>query len=132
MIPLITGLTLHVRWAKIHFFAIFVGVNLTFFPQHFLGLAGIPRRYSDYPDSYIGWNVLRSIGSVISFVRVLYFIVVVWEAFAAQRGYITSLNSNTILEWKSIGPPPIHGFNETGSTWQKIHNQPNLNIPSSI
>lgn len=130
--PLITGLTLHVRWAKIHFFAIFVGVNLTFFPQHFLGLAGIPRRYSDYPDSYIGWNVLRSIGSVISFVRVLYFIVVVWEAFAAQRGYITSLNSNTILEWKSIGPPPIHGFNETGSTWQKIHNQPNLNIPSSI
>ena len=75
--PLITGLTLNPLWLKIQFFIIFVGVNVTFFPIHFLGLAGIPRRYSDYPDSFLAWNIIARFGSLISVVAVIYFLIIV-------------------------------------------------------
>merc|ERR1712173_90674 len=72
--PLFTGLALHPPLSKIQFGLMFFSVNLTFFPIHFLGLAGIPRRYSDYPDSYQLWNVVARIGSIISIVSVILFI----------------------------------------------------------
>lgn len=114
--PLFSGVTLHRRWTKIHFFTIFIGVNLTFFPQHFLGLAGIPRRYSDYPDTYVKWNVLSSAGSIISFVALLFFIFILWEALAAQRGVITSSHLQSSIEWQQhrhIFPPDHHNIRET-------------------
>lgn len=113
--PLITGLTLHSRWAKSHFFAMFLGVNLTFFPQHFLGLAGIPRRYSDYPDALMQWNIVSSIGSIVSFIATLYFIFIVWEAFAAHRGIIWGSHLSTALEWDNRLPLDFHNAPETGA-----------------
>lgn len=118
--PLITGLSLHGKWSKVHFWVIFFGVNMTFFPQHFLGLAGIPRRYSDYPDSFTTWNVVSSIGSVVSFAALLYFIFILWEAFVSQRGLIFSPTSRSSLEWQEIAPPGFHNSEETGSVISEV------------
>lgn len=83
--PLITGLGLHPVWRKGQFFLIFVGVNLTFFPQHFLGLRGMPRRYSDYPDAYFFYNIISRWGSLVSFVALIGFLFIVWESVVRQR-----------------------------------------------
>jgi len=99
---------------KIHFWLTFIGVNLIFFPQHFLGLAGMPRRYADYPDAYAGWNYVSSVGSYISAFGVLVFLVLLAHAFI--RGKRVPNNqwgegANT-LEWTLSSPPPFHQFNE--------------------
>uniref|UniRef100_A0AAU8L4S3 Cytochrome c oxidase subunit 1 n=3 Tax=unclassified Polychaeta TaxID=331568 RepID=A0AAU8L4S3_9ANNE len=111
--PLFTGVTLHARWTKVHFFAMFIGVNLTFFPQHFLGLSGMPRRYSDYPDTYLKWNVISSAGSMISFVALLLFVFILWEALSAQRGIISSSHLTSSLEWQDLLPLDFHNMPET-------------------
>jgi cytochrome c oxidase subunit 1 len=99
---------------KIHFWLTFIGVNLIFFPQHFLGLAGMPRRYADYPDAYAGWNYVSSVGSYISAFGVLVFLVLVAHAFI--RGKRVADNQwgegATTLEWTLSSPPPFHQFNE--------------------
>lgn len=109
---LFTGLSLNEKLCKIQFFTIFLGVNLTFFPQHFLGLAGIPRRYSDYPDAYILWNVVSSIGSIISLIRVLFLIFIIWERFSSQRKRIFALNIISSIEWLQQLPPSEHRYSE--------------------
>ena len=125
--PIITGITLHRYWIKSHFILIFIGVNLTFFPQHFLGLAGIPRRYSDYPDAFTKWNVISSAGSIISFVGLLAFIIIVWERLATQRGVIFSERIPSEIEWKLGTPCPFHTSTEitaltypVNKTWYKL------------
>ena len=110
--PLFTGLTLHPTWIKVHFGTIFLGVNITFFPQHFLGLNGIPRRYSDYPDRYTTWNVVSTIGSTISLIATLGFVIIVWEALVSQRQALGALSLPTSIEWLHPYPPADHSFME--------------------
>jgi cytochrome c oxidase subunit 1 len=97
---------------KMHFWVAFIGVNMIFMPQHFLGLAGMPRRYVDYPDAYAGWNYVSSIGSYISGLSVLIFFFGVWKAF---RDKIPAGDNPwgvgaTTLEWTISSPPPYHQF----------------------
>lgn len=97
---------------KLHFWLFFIGVNVTFFPQHFLGLQGMPRRYPDYPDAYAGWNMVSSIGSYISFASTLFFIGVILVTF--MRRVPAGANpwgaGATTLEWTIPSPPPFHTF----------------------
>nr|YP_009502918.1 cytochrome c oxidase subunit I [Spongiocaris panglao]AXG21495.1 cytochrome c oxidase subunit I [Spongiocaris panglao] len=109
---LFTGLTLTPNWLKIHFLIMFIGVNITFFPQHFLGLNGMPRRYSDYPDAYMTWNVVSSIGSLVSLIAVLMFMFIVWESFMSKRPVINSMSLSSSLEWQQNLPPSSHSYME--------------------
>jgi len=111
--PLFTGLTLNDILTKIHFFGIFLRVNLTFFPQHFLGLSGIPRRYSDYPDIYTTWNVISSIGSIISILTIVLFVYILIESFITKRVVIYTLNINSFVEWSHPYPPSDHSYDDT-------------------
>ena len=112
--PKITGYMYNETLAKLHFWITFVGVNLAFFPMHFLGLAGMPRRYVDYPDAFAGWNYVSSIGSYISGFGVLVFLLCMADAFMRKR--IAGDNpwgvGATTLEWTLPSPPPFHTYND--------------------
>ncbi len=110
--PKITGYTYEEWLGKLHFWVTFVGVNLVFFPQHFLGLAGMPRRYVDYPDAFAGWNFVSSIGSYISGVGVLIFLIGMARAFARKQlaGNNPWGPGATTLEWTLSSPPPFHQY----------------------
>nr|YP_010693408.1 cytochrome c oxidase subunit I [Gonopsis coccinea]WCB99290.1 cytochrome c oxidase subunit I [Gonopsis coccinea] len=110
--PLFTGMTMNPKWLKIQFIIMFIGVNTTFFPQHFLGLSGMPRRYSDYPDSYTSWNIISSIGSITSMISIIMFIMILWETMLSKRVVIFSENMNSSIEWMQKMPPAEHSYNE--------------------
>jgi cytochrome c oxidase subunit I len=98
--------------AKLHFWVTFIGVNLVFFPQHFLGLQGMPRRYVDYPDAFAGWNLISSIGSYISAFGVLIFLFNVIQAIIRKEAAANNPwgAGATTLEWTLTSPPPFHQF----------------------
>ncbi len=99
---------------RIHFWIMFVGVNVTFFPQHFLGLAGMPRRIPDYPDAFAGWNMVSSVGSYISAFGVLLFLWILYRTFTAGErvGENPWGEGATTLEWSVSSPPPFHSYDE--------------------
>nr|ARH55107.1 cytochrome c oxidase subunit 1 [Niptus hololeucus] len=110
--PLFTGLTLNNKFLKIQFLIMFMGVNMTFFPQHFLGLSGMPRRYSDYPDAYLTWNIVSSIGSMISLIGIVMFTTLIWESMISNRKAFMPLSMPTSIEWMQNFPPAEHSYSE--------------------
>ena len=132
----ITGLQYPEALGQIHFWLFFTGVNLTFFPMHFLGLAGMPRRIPDYPDAYAGWNAIASYGSYVSVFGALFFLYVVYatltsdeecgeypwavdsEKFplnAPAQGGVVKEDFLPTLEWLLPSPPAYHTFEEVPS-----------------
>jgi len=126
--PKILGKMYNETYAQIHFWTLFIGVNTTFMPQHFLGLAGMPRRIRDYPDAFEGWNYVSSIGSLISVVRTRMFLFVIYDMLASDRVavanpwaqapffvstpiFLANTPSSTTLEWALPSPTPYHAYN---------------------
>jgi cytochrome c oxidase subunit 1 len=99
---------------RLHFWITFVGVNLTFFPMHFSGLAGMPRRVPDYPDAFAGWNMVSSLGSYLSFAGALLFIFIVFRTLTSGKpvGENQWGDGANTLEWTVSSPPPFHTFEE--------------------
>jgi cytochrome c oxidase subunit 1 len=125
-VPKILGLNYNLQLSKAQFWLLFAGVNLTFFPQHFLGLQGMPRRISDYPDAFAGWNLISSFGSIISVVAAALFLYIVYDQLVAglyagrhpwlsPQFYTDTLQSllnrsYPSLEWALSSPPKPHAF----------------------
>jgi cytochrome c oxidase subunit 1 len=115
------------EWAgKVHFWTMFIGSNLTFFPQHFLGRQGMPRRYIDYPEAFAYWNYISSIGAFIAFASFVFFIGIVFYTLLYGRR-VTEANywneHADTLEWTLPSPPPEHTFETLPkrSDWDKSH-----------
>ncbi|HCQ70959.1 MAG TPA: cytochrome c oxidase subunit I [Rhodospirillaceae bacterium] len=98
----------------VHFWMTFIGVNLIFFPQHFLGLQGMPRRYIDYPDAYAGWNEISSYGAYLTGIATVWFLVTaLYTMFAGRKvgeNYWDAKPQSMTLEWTLSSPPPFHQF----------------------
>tara|TARA_B110000977_G_scaffold182637_1_gene244468 strand:+ start:246 stop:1919 length:1674 start_codon:yes stop_codon:yes gene_type:complete len=125
-LPKMTG-RMYPEWAgKLHFWAMFIGANLTFFPQHFLGRQGMPRRYIDYPDAFAYWNWWSSMGAFLSFGSFIFFFGII--AWTLTRGARVTANNPwneyaDTLEWTLPSPPPEHTFEQLPkqSDWDKSH-----------
>ena len=111
-IPVFFGITINPSWLKAQFSTIFMGVNLTFFPQHFLGLNGIPRRYSDYPDAFLSWNIVSSVGSQISLIAIFIFSFILWESFRINRPSVAYSIYSSSIEWNHNLPPINHSYSQ--------------------
>jgi cytochrome c oxidase subunit 1 len=139
--PKIVGLTYNELLGKIHFWTLFVGVNLTFFPQHFLGLAGMPRRIPDYADAYAEWNAISSFGSIVSVVATVLFGYIIYDLFTngkpvnnspweeleyfdSRSEYYDEFDPELAiaesLEWSISSPAPFHGFEEVPTEFDKF------------
>jgi cytochrome c oxidase subunit 1 len=109
-----TGYTYNSFLARLHFWLTFIGVNVTFFPMHFLGLAGMPRRYIEYPEALHGWNQVASYGAYMAGLGTIVLLVMVAEAFMKKRAAEANPwgDGATTLEWTLPSPAPFHTFED--------------------
>ncbi|MFC7536010.1 cytochrome c oxidase subunit I [Sphingomonas sp. GCM10030256] len=110
--PKMSGKMYNEFLGKLHFFVMFVGVNLIFFPQHFLGLDGMPRRYPDYPDAFAYWNYISTVGYMITAAAMgIFFVNLFWSLLAGKKAPDNPWGEGaTTLEWTLSSPPPYHQF----------------------
>ena len=110
--PKMSGRMYNELLGQLHFWIFFIGVNILFFPQHFLGQQGMPRRYADYPEQFAYWNQISSIGYAVMLVGVLIFFVNIgWSLFAGRKAEGNYWGEGTTtLEWTLSSPPPFHQF----------------------
>nr|BAL70371.1 cytochrome c oxidase subunit I [Aposthonia japonica] len=116
-LPLFLGSSMSPKWLKIQFVSMFLGVNLTFFPQHFLGLNGMPRRYSDYTDSLFFWNSISSFGSLLSTLSIFLFTIMVWNNLSSKNNILFSSSLPSSTEWIQFNPPTEHSYFETSASF---------------
>jgi cytochrome c oxidase subunit 1 len=124
--PKMTGYLYDERLAKWHFWVSFVGINLAFFPQHFLGFQGMPRRVVDYTEAYAFWNFVSSIGAFIGGAGTLVFVYLLYEAFKAKRPAPANPwgPGATTLEWTLPSPPPFHTWETPPHIVDEDHHAP--------
>jgi cytochrome c oxidase subunit 1 len=110
--PKMSGRMYNELLGQIHFWVFFVGVNVMFFPMHFLGLQGMPRRYPDYPDAYAHWNMVATVGYMImAGSMVIFFVNLFMSLFAGRKAEGNPWGEGaTTLEWTLSSPPPFHQF----------------------
>ena len=114
-LPKMSGLMYREWIGQVHFWMTFIAVNIIFFPQHFLGLAGMPRRYVDYPEAFAYWNWVSSMGNYISMAAVGVFLFMLLDTFVLTRRKASASpwgEGATTLEWTLSSPPPFHQFSE--------------------
>nr|AST11026.1 cytochrome c oxidase subunit I [Sarcoptes scabiei]AST11065.1 cytochrome c oxidase subunit I [Sarcoptes scabiei]AST11078.1 cytochrome c oxidase subunit I [Sarcoptes scabiei] len=103
-----TGYFLKPSMMKSQFWTMFMGVNMTFFPQHFLGLSGMPRRYSDYPDNFSTWNTISSLGTMITMFSMLFFMYILWDSLSKYKIISSNGTMNLNMEYFYSYPSEIH------------------------
>lgn len=111
--PIIFNFYYRSNLSKLHFWMIFLGVNVTFFPQHFLGLNGIPRRYSDYPDFYYFWNFISSIGGMLRILRIFLLVIIIYINFLNKRLIYRFSYPAQSVDWNIQTCPVSHTFEES-------------------
>lgn len=120
------GIVYNEVFGQIHFWTFFIGVNLTFFPMHFLGLAGMPRRISDYPDAFAGWNYVASLGSMVSVIASLFFFYLVLNMFNVQ--YATTKKNS----WRYYPQSLFIFIGDAATPWQMNFQSPATEIMEKI
>nr|YP_002808550.1 cytochrome c oxidase subunit I [Panonychus ulmi]ACD02433.1 cytochrome oxidase subunit I [Panonychus ulmi] len=106
--PLMYNFYMNKNFLKIHFWSSMIGINMTFFPQHFLGLMGMPRRYSDYLDSMYMWNFLSSLGSMITFISTIFFLYIMLEMFIMNKMILMFDSNSNNMEFLFFTPLEAH------------------------
>jgi cytochrome c oxidase subunit 1 len=122
--PKMTGFMYNEAMGKLHFWLTFIGANVLFFPQHFLGLAGMPRRIVDYPDAFAYWNWWSSLGSYITATATLLFVLSMFYSYFIAR-VRASANpwgaGATTLEWTLPSPPAFHSYEKLPKFQEAAH-----------